>query len=123
MILLIFITVILYNWSQFQTWTESKINNLITKYNPKWFEMYKMERPFLNIYDQNDRMLNIVFITHHFTRDDCIENYTKASTQGIKFIGMSSYCEFPAIISNPHDVLHDPKHKAYDYDYYKLTKG
>jgi hypothetical protein len=86
-----------------------------------------VKRPFLNMYavkkDGTEITTNIVFITHSFTRDDCEENYNTYKKQGIKFLGMSSYSEFPGPISNIHDVLHDPKHKAYTYDYFKLTDG
>ena len=67
-----------------------------------------MKRPFLNIYDDKGNKTNVVFITHPFTRDECIVQYNEAKKKGNHFLGMSSYCEFPAIVSNPHDVLHDP---------------
>ena len=86
-------------------------------------EVMKMGRPFLNIYDDKGNAVNVVFITHPFSRDDCIENYNKGLEQNIYYLGLSSYCEFPGIISNPHDVLHDPKHKAWTYDYFQLCKG
>ena len=86
-----------------------------------------MKRPFLNLYtvmkDGTEKASNIVFITHHFTRDDCETDYNKYKSEGILFLGLSSYSQFPAQIVNPHDVLNDPKHKAYSYDYFKLTRG
>lgn len=82
-----------------------------------------MKRPFLNIYDDKDRKLNVVFITHPFTRPECIKEYEDAKSKGVHFLGMSSYCEFPGIVSNPHDVLHDPNLDAWKYDYFDLTKG
>ena len=68
-------------------------------------------------------MINIIFITHSFTRDDCEVLYNEYKSKGAQFLGLSSYSEFPGPISNPHDVLHDPKHKAYSYDYFKLIKS
>ena len=86
-----------------------------------------MKRPFLNLYavmkDKREIATNIVFITHHFTRDDCEEDYNKFKGQGMHFLGLSSYSEFPGQITNPHDILNDPKNKAYTYDYFKLTRG
>jgi len=82
-----------------------------------------MKRPFLNIYDDKGKAINVVFVTHPFSRDECIEQYNKAIKKNVHFLGMSSYCEFPGLISNPHDVLSDPKHKAWTYDYFKLCKG
>ena len=122
-ILVVLISLSAYYWDEVKTFSIQTGNMLVHHINPKWMTMYKMDRPFLNIYDQNDRMLNIVFITHHFTRDDCIENYNKGIRNGVKFIGMSSYCEFPGHISNPHDILYDPKNNAYNYNYFELTRG
>ena len=86
-----------------------------------------MKRPFLNLYavkkDGTEVLTNIVFITHSFTRDDCEVDYNKYKADGMHFLGLSSYSEFPGQITNHHDVLHDPKHKAYTYDYFKLTRG
>lgn len=82
-----------------------------------------MKRPFLNIYDDKGRKINVVFITHPFSRDECIQQYNEAKGKGIEFLGISSYCEFPGIISNPFDVLHDPKHKAWTYNYFDLCRG
>ena len=90
-------------------------------------EVPTMKRPFLNLYavmkDGKEVATNIGFITHSFTRDDCEVDYNKYKADGIHFLGLSSYSEFPGPISNPHDVLHDPKHKAYTYDYFNLTRG
>lgn len=82
-----------------------------------------MKRPFLNIYDEQDRKLNVVFITHPFTRPETINEYENAIKNGIHFIGMSSYCEFPGIISNPYDILHDPNNDAWKWNYFKMVKG
>lgn len=84
----------------------------------------KMDRPFLNIYDDKGNKINVVFITHPFTRDECITQYEDAKAKGVHFLGMSSYCEFPALVSNPHDILHDPTLDAWTkYNYYDLTRG
>ena len=82
-----------------------------------------MKRPFLNIYDDQDRKLNVVFITHPFTRDETIKEYEDAKAKGVQFLGMSSYCEFPGIVSNPHDILHDPNNPAWKWDYFKMVRG
>ncbi len=91
-------------------------------------EVPNMKRPFLNMWavrkDGSEFLVNIVFITHPFTRDDCIEQYNDAKNKGVHFLGLSSYSEFPGPVSNPHDVLHDPKNKAWtDYNYFDLTRG
>jgi len=102
-----------------------KKNNIIITNFDNQIEVVK--RPFLNLYavmkDGKEVITNIVFITHSFTRDDCETNYNEYKKKGIHFLGLSSYSEFPGPISNPHDALHDPKHKAYTYDYFELTRG
>jgi hypothetical protein len=91
-------------------------------------EVPSMKRPFLNMLgvkkDGSEFQVNIIFITHPFTRDECIEQYNDAKAKGCHFLGLSSYSEFPGPISNPHDILHDSNNKAWtDYDYFKLTRG
>jgi hypothetical protein len=104
-----------------------KLYNYYTKSSIKDLIIPTMKRPFLNLYavmkDGKEITTNIVFITHHFTRDDCEEDYNKYKEQGLHFLGLSSYSEFPGKITNSHDILSDPKHKAYTYDYFKLTRG
>ena len=86
-----------------------------------------VKRPFLNLYaimkDGSEKTTNIIFITHSFTRDDCETDYNNYKKKGMHFLGLSSYSEFPGHISNPHDALNDPKHKAYTYNYFELTRG
>jgi hypothetical protein len=88
----------------------------------------KMKRPFLNLYaimnDNTEVLTNIVFITHPFTRDTCITEYNKAKTDGCNFLGLTSYSEFPYIVSNPYDILHNPNEKAWtEYNYCDLVDG
>ena len=101
-------------------------NNEIVNYS-KSGSVPTMKRPFLNLYavmkDGTEKATNIVFITHSFTRDDCEVDYNKFKSEGILFLGLSSYSEFPGKITNPHDVLNDPNHKAYSYNYFDLTRG
>uniref|UniRef100_A0A6C0HMR0 Glycosyl transferase family 1 domain-containing protein n=1 Tax=viral metagenome TaxID=1070528 RepID=A0A6C0HMR0_9ZZZZ len=96
------------------------------KYTGK-LDVIQMKRPFLNVYavkpDGSEIMTNIVLITHPFTRDECEVQYNEAKVKGMHFLGCSSYSEFPGPISNVHDVLHDPKHTAWGYDYFTLTRG
>lgn len=87
-----------------------------------------MKRPFLNMWgvrkDGTEFLVNIVFITHPFTRDECIVQYNDAKSQGVHFLGLSSYSEFPGEISNPHDLLHDSNNDAWTkYNYFDLTRG
>jgi hypothetical protein len=95
---------------------------IITK-NGKSITPYKMKRPFLNINDNNGKLTQFVFITHPFSRDECIKQYDEAKEEGMEFIGISSYCDFPALITNPHDALSDKDHTCWNYNYFDLCKG
>ena len=102
------------------TWWRGGVRNLK--------EVPSMKRPFLNMWgvrkDGTEFLVNIVFITHPFTRDECIVQYNESKAKGCHFLGLSSYSEFPGPISNPHDVLHDSTIKAWtDYNYFELTRG
>ena len=91
-------------------------------------EVPNMKRPFLNMWgvrkDGTEFLVNIAFITHPFTRDECIVQYNEAKDKGVQFLGLSSYSEFPGEISNTHDLLHDRNNDAWTkYDYFQLTRG
>ena len=73
-------------------------SNLIVKNdlnNRKNFIVPDMKRPFLNIYDNNDNKINVVFITHPFTRDECFKKYNEAKKKrsfiywNVKLYGVS----------------------------------
>lgn len=99
-------------------------DNIYSLKEPFSIDVPDMKRPFLNIYDDKGKKINVVFITHPFTRRECIEQYEDAKKKGVLFLGMSSYCEFPGIISNPYDILHNPEDDAWKkYNYYELTEG
>ena len=87
-----------------------------------------MKRPFLNIFgvrkDNSEFIINIVFISHPFTRDECIIQYNEAKDKGVIFLGISSYSEFPGAITNQHDILYDRNNDAWTkYNYFELTRG
>jgi len=92
------------------------VSGSVDSNNIKNMQVEVVKRPFLNLYavkkDGAEVATNIVFITHSFTRDECETFYNEYKAKGIHFLGLSSYSEFPGPISNPHDALHDPKHKA-----------
>jgi hypothetical protein len=117
LITLLVITYTLY--SLYKYWYSSRSN---------FGEVPNMKRPFLNMWgvrkDGSEFLTNIVFITHPFTRDECIIQYNDAKAKGVHFLGLSSYSEYPGPISNKHDLLHDRNNDAWTkYDYFKLTRG
>ena len=84
-----------------------------------------LNRPFLNIYyidkDGNQRATNIIIITQPFTEQTNIDTYYTLKRQGNLFIGMTSYSEFPKIMSNPYDRLRNPRDIAWAYNYTDLV--
>ncbi len=103
-------------------------NLYFSKYREGFGEVPAMKRPFLNMYgvrkDGSEFLVNIAFITHPFTRDECIVQYNDAKAKGVHFLGLSSYSEFPGPVSNVHDALHDRTIDAWTkYDYFDLTRG
>jgi hypothetical protein len=118
---LLLIIILLLNKHAYSIISFNKFSNIK---EPFTIDVPDMKRPFLNIYDDNGKKINVVFITHPFTREECIIQYEDAKKKGVLFLGMSSYCEFPGIVSNPHDILHNPEDDAWKkYNYYELTEG
>lgn len=84
-----------------------------------------VKRPFLNSYvitnDGKELTTNIIFITHPFADADQIKKYEELKNSGNLFIGLTSYSEFPAKITNPHDRFSDPNDIAWKYNYLDLV--
>ncbi len=60
-----------------------------------------VEFPFKNLYDDKDRKLNIIAISAPFRSKEHEELYQKYKKDGMRFIGFSSYLDFPNSIDNP----------------------
>jgi len=93
------------------------------KRNKKIEEVPDVKRPFLNIYTNDGRKLNVLFITFPFTDDKSIIEYNNLKKKNINFLGMSSYQEFPGLMTNPHDPLKDKKYSGWNYNYMTMTEG
>ena len=79
--------------------------SLLIKYiyqfkNKKTFDQIELKRPFLHIYDDKGQKTDIAFITHPFTRKECIDEYNEAKSAGYHFLGCSSYIDFPGKINS-----------------------
>ncbi|MAF35767.1 hypothetical protein CL622_01470 [archaeon] len=91
-------------------------------------EVPTLPRPFVNLYDDKGKKVNVICVSHPFTRNTgdngSYEQYEQWKKKGIHFIGISSYSEFPGMVTNPHDSLSDPEMDAWKkYDYMKLFKA
>ena len=87
----------------------------------------KTLRPFLDLYaidkNGNEILTNILFITHPFSNNSQIEMYQDKKANGNLFLGMTSYSEFPGMISNPHDRFRNPDDIAWKYNYNEIVDG
>ena len=80
------------------------------------------ERPFVNVYDDNNNQLKIVLLSHPFTRDSSWKQYENYKRDNFLILGITSYNEFPQITSNKHDVLNNPQEKAWkNYKYMEVV--
>ena len=62
----------------------------------------KVKRPFVNIYDQKGRILNVILMSKPFGNDKEFELCKKYKEKYI-LIGISSYLEFPNMVTNPYE--------------------
>ena len=80
-----------------------------------------MQSPFVNIYNDDGEKTNIVLLSTAMNRS-AMETYKKYKDK-LLFLGITSYLEFPGVISNPFDVFNDPKHETWNFDYSNEMKG
>ena len=81
-------------------------------------EIPNVSFPFKNIYDDKNRKLPIIVIGAPFRSDEHKNNYNNYKKQGLKFLGCSSYQEFPGEIINPYE---DPYYKKNNDNYESMT--
>lgn len=98
-----------------------------TKHNT-YYKTKKLSRPFLNVYgvkkNKSRFLTNICFITFPFMNPDQNEkDYKEASEIGMKFLGCTSYMEFPGNITNTYDPLKEKNHPSWKFDYHALVRG
>jgi hypothetical protein len=77
-----------------------------------------VEFPFKNIRDQSHNLLDIIAISAPFrekAHDDLYEQYRE---KGLRFLGISSYLNFPDKILNPYE---DRYHEKAGHDYLKMV--
>ena len=86
-----------------------------------------LPRPFVNLYDDKGNKINVIMVSHPFTRktgdNGSYEQYRYwSNNKGIHFIGITSYSEFPSVYSNPYDPLSNPNDHSWDHDYMKYFR-
>lgn len=85
----------------------------------------RLYRPFINLLDDKGNRLNVVLVSHPFSRvtgkgsyQDYLDNKDKCI-----FIGISSYSTYPSLVVNPHDSMNNPNDNVWKYDYLKIFDG
>ena len=63
----------------------------------------KLDRPFVNIYDDKGNMLNVAFLSRPFYMDSHYKDYDDKVKPNYNVLGISSYQEFPNQPVNPKD--------------------
>ena len=115
LVMLIILKINGYGYEGFENNNENnKPNTLIVNK-----EIPKLKRPFVNLYDQEGRKLNIFLISKPFSGDEQNKTYLNNKNGNI-FIGISSYLEFPNEVSNPFEDFTKNYEK---YRYKEITKG
>ncbi len=85
------------------------------------YDVPDMESPFVNVYNDDGEKTNIVLLSTAMNRS-AMETYKKYKDK-LLFLGITSYLEFPGVISNPFDVFSDPKHETWNFDYSNEMNG
>ena len=82
-------------------------------------EIPDVKRPLVNFYDNYGNRLNVIGISKPFSGDDHYNEYLKIKDSCV-VIGVSSYLEFPNVVSNPFDNFTENYKK---YKYKEICKG
>lgn len=83
-----------------------------------------LPRPFVSIKDDKNRKINCVLVSHPFTRqtgeDGTYEQYVQWKDEGIYFVGITSFSEFPGYLTNPYDTMNNRNDICWkNHDYMK----
>ena len=78
-----------------------------------------VKRPFVNLYDNIGNRLNVILISKPFSGDSQYQDCLKYKKNNI-ILGISSYLEFPAMVSNPFENFTENYKK---YKYKQLAEG
>jgi len=95
--------------------------NPVTDKNNK--DYYKYDSPLKNLVDEKGNIINVALIIYPFTDEKKYKTYLEAKERGMKFIGSSSYINFPCVTQNKHDITHDKKNISWNYDYMNICFG
>ena len=82
-------------------------------------------RPFVNLKDDKGNNLNVILVSHPFSRVSGKGSYQDYKDYKDKciFIGITSYSTYPSIVVNPYDSMNNPKDHVWNYDYKNMFDG
>ena len=83
-------------------------------------EVPTVEFPFKNLKNQRGENLKIIAITAPFREEKHEQLYKQYKEQGLHFLGISSYLDFPDKIVNPYE---DTFHKKQNHNYLKMVSS
>ena len=78
-----------------------------------------VKRPFVNIFDQKGRRLNVILISKPFGGDNEYKLYEEYKKDNV-ILGICSYLEFPNMVTNPFENFTENYKK---YRYKEITEG
>ena len=91
------------------------------KNNPEYYKF--SEHGLRNLVDEKGNICSVILIVYPFTDKKKYENYLEAKSRGAKFIGCSSYINFPCITKNKYDITSNKNHESWKYNYFDLCFG
>lgn len=81
-------------------------------------EVPDVKFPFKNVRDENGNKLNVIAISAPFREEEHEKIYQELKEEGLHFLGISSYSEFPEKLSNPYESRF---HEERNHDYLSMV--
>lgn len=117
----IYITIIICNKKKNELFDNTE--NIKQKKKITDINYYKYGSPLKNLVDEKGNILNIALIIYPFTDENKYKTYLEAKKKGMKFIGCSSYINFPCKTKNIYDITYKSDNISWNYDYMNLCFG
>lgn len=121
MIYILFIVLLIISFFVYHIYKKYYDNKKLTKFK----DMGNiLPRPFVSVKDDKNNKINCVLVSHPFTRqtgeDGTYEQYVQWKNEGVHFVGITSFSEFPGYLTNPYDTMNDRNDICWkNHDYMK----
>ena len=90
---------------------ESYSTKIIINQSDEQKEVPTVEFPFKNLFDDQNKKLNVILISAPFREKKHEDLYEQYKKEGLAFCGISSYLDFPNPILNPYEDRYHEKQK------------